>query len=102
MKVYDYLSTSVSSKLLESAYIAVDKLQQHVRSIDLNERTKSDSPVWNPKMISDIVKTIPDLVKSTKQAEAEFLKDQDANDKLRGDKVKSLYEDGIEMKNHEQ
>ena len=54
--------------------------------------------MWNPKIISDVVKGLPDLVKSVQQAEAEYLKGQDINDKLRGDKLKTYYEDGISRK----
>ena len=98
MKVYEYLSQTVSSSLLKSCYIAVDKLQTFLSDMDLNERTPAGGPVWNPKIISDIVKGVPDLLKSVQQAEAEFVKGQNLSEKLRGDKLKTFYEDGISSK----
>lgn len=99
MKVYKYLSQTVSSNLLESCYIAVEKLQAHLNTLDLNERNEtSGTPIWNPKIISDIVKNVPELLKAIQQAEAEYIKGQNINDKLRGDKIKTFYEDGISPK----
>jgi len=99
MVVYEYLSQSVASELLRSAYIAVDKLKKHIEHIDLNERNpQTNSPVWNPKVISDIVKGLPDLLKSVQQAEAEYIKGIEESDRLRGDKIKTFYEDGISRK----
>lgn len=96
MEIYNYLSQTPSSRLLESSYIAIEKLKSHLAEIDLNERNpKTNAPIWNPKVIADIAKTIPDLVKSTREAEAEFIKDQQENDKLKANKVKALYEDGF-------
>ena len=95
--VYEYLSQSVSSRLLESAYMSVDKFTEQVKSIDLNERDKGGKPIWNQKMIMDTVKGIPDLLETIRKSEAEFLKNEQKETKIRGDKMKTLYEDGFKQ-----
>lgn len=95
MEVYNYLSETVAGKLLGSCYVGVNKITELLESIDLNERNASGNTIWNQKQISDTIKGIPALLKSLKEAEAEYLKGQAENDKLRGDKIKTLYEDGF-------
>lgn len=96
MKTYKYLSQTVSSRLLESIYITVDKIKFQLEGIDLNERHPTTNvPIWNIKQISDTAKSFPSLMESIRQAEKEYIKGQEENEKLRGDKIKTLYEDGI-------
>ena len=99
MEVYRYLSKTIASELLETAYRAVDKLKRHIDTLDLNERNpQTNAPIWNPKVIQDMVKGLPDLLKSVQQAEAEYIKGVEESDRLRGDKIKTFYEDGISRK----
>lgn len=91
---YLYLSTTVSSKLLEGAYLIVNKTTQQLKDINLNERTKSGTPVWNLKQITDMTKNLPELFESVQKAEKAYIKHREENDQLRGDKIKTLYEDG--------
>lgn len=93
--VYHYLSQTVSSRLLETAYLTVDKFDQQIRDIDLNERDKNGKPIWNQKQIMDLASSIPSLLKTVTEAESEFLKNEKKETRLKGDKVKTLYEDGF-------
>jgi len=95
VQVYLYLSQTVSSRLLESAYLAVDKFIKQIEKIDLNERDKANKPIWNFKQMMDSVKGIPDTMENIRKAEAQYLKNAEKDTKLRGDKVKTLYEDGF-------
>ena len=72
------------------------KIKKQLENIDLDERKKtSGDPVWNLKQMVDTSKALPSLLESIRKAEAEYLKGQSENEKLRGDKVKTLYEDGF-------
>lgn len=95
IKVYDYLSQTVAGKLLKGCYIGVNKITELLENINLNERDKGGRPIWNQKQVTDTIKGVPPLLKSLKEAEAEYLKGQAENSKLRGDKIKTLYEDGF-------
>lgn len=95
IETYNYLSQTVSSRLLESIYTTVDKIKTQLEDLNLNERDKSNRPIWNVKQIVDSIKVMPDLLESIRKAEKEFIKGQQESDKLRGEKIKTLYEDGI-------
>lgn len=95
MDVYDFLSQSVGTRLLETAFLTVDKFTAQIKRIDLNERDKNGKPIWNQKQIMDMAKNIPDLLELVEKAEAQFVKDQGKETKLKGNKVKTLYEDGF-------
>lgn len=92
---YLYLSQSVSSKILQTAYMSVDKLKEQLEAIDLNERDSNNKPIWNIKHYSDTTKVIPDLLETIQKAEKAYLKGEQENEKLRGNKLKTLYEDGF-------
>lgn len=98
MEVYNYLSQTVTGNLLKGAYKAVDKITKNIEDLDLDERDKSNKPIWNQKQLADVIKTIPDILKAIQEAEAQYMRGQEANDKLRGDKIKTLYEDGFTKK----
>lgn len=99
IEVYKYLSQSISGGILEAAYLMADKIKKQLEKIDLDERKKSTGdPVWNLQQMVNTSKTLPTLLESIRKAEAEYLKGQTESDKLRGDKVKTLYEDGFVSK----
>lgn len=103
---YLFLSQTVASKLLNNAYMSVDKINAQLDEIDLNERDKMGKPIWNLKQFADTTKIIPQLFETMEQAEKAYLKGQAENDTLRGDKLKTLYEDSLDFgepgKEHEE
>lgn len=94
IKDYRHLSTTVASKLLEGAYVLVNKTSLQMHNIDVDERDKNNRPIWNLKQIASMVKDISQLFESVSNAEKAYIKHQDENEKLRGNKVKTLYENG--------
>ena len=97
IELYQYLSQTISSKLLKSVYISVDKVRNHLENLDLSERDpKSNKPIFNQKDVIASVKQIPSLLKAIAQAEDEFIKNKDTNEKLRGEKMMTLYEKGFD------
>lgn len=96
--VYLYLSQTVGGSILESAYLMADKIKDQMNLIDLNERDKSNKPIWNVKQMVDTSKSLPDLMESLNKAEMTYMKGQNENNKLRGDKLKTLYEDGFKKR----
>lgn len=93
IKAYEYLSQTASSRLLQSVYIAVDKIKNQLETIDLNERDKVNKPIWNIKQIQDTIKAMPDLMANIEKAEKQYIKSQEENTKVRGNKSKSTYDD---------
>jgi hypothetical protein len=98
IKLYIHLSQTVAGGLLESAYLTVDKIKDQLNSINLNERDERNKPIWNIKQILDTSKSIPELMETIRDAEKAYIKGQEEEDQLRGNKIKTLYEDGFIMK----
>lgn len=98
ISTYLYLSQTVAGKLLESAYLTVDKIKDQLNLIDLNERDDRGKPIWNIKQMADTSKIIPDILESMQKSEKAFIKGQEENEKLRGSKLKTLYEEGFKKK----
>lgn len=92
---YKELTSTVSSKLLRAAYSMAGKIENQLTNIDLDERKTNGEPMWDIKKITDTTKGLPSLMASIREAEQEFLKDEAINSKLKGDKVKTIYEDGF-------
>ena len=83
----------VSALLLEDTRIAVDKLRQLLRNIDLTEVDDKGQPIYTLNTITATIKQIPSLVKALDEAEKAIAKEIMESDKVRGAQEKSMYED---------
>ena len=82
-----------SAGLLEDTKVAVNKLRQLLRNIDLEEKDDKGKPVYTLNTITATIKQIPGLVKDLDEAERTLSKDILEESKARGSQSKSLYED---------
>lgn len=85
----------VSAGLLEDTRVAVNKLRQLLRKIDLEDKDDKGKPVYTLNTITATIKQIPGLVKDLDEAERTLSKDIINENKARGSLSKSLYEDDI-------
>lgn len=85
----------LSSLLLEDTRILVDNLRNYLRTTDLSERDDKGKPIYTPNIITATVKQIPDLIKSLDEAEKALYSELLDNSRMRGNKEKSLLEDGV-------
>lgn len=83
----------VSAGLLEDTRVAVSKLRQMLRDIDLDERDERGKPVHTLSTITQTIKQIPGLVKDLDEAERTLSRDIVAEAKARGSQNKSIFED---------
>lgn len=83
----------ISAGLLEDTRIAVNKLRELLRNIDLTEVDKNDKPVYTLNTITATIKQIPSLVKDLDEAERSLAKEIAQSDKVRGASEKAIYED---------
>ena len=83
----------VSALLLEDTRIAVDKLRQLLRNIELTEVDDTGKPIYTLNTITATIKQIPSLVKDLDEAEKAIAKEIMESDKVRGAQEKSMYED---------
>lgn len=82
-----------SALLLEDTRVAVDKLRQQLRDIDLNAVDDKGKPIYTLNVIVSTIKQVPSLVKDLDGAEKSIAKEIIQNDKIRGSAEKSMYED---------
>ena len=83
----------VSAGLLEDTRVAINKLRQMLRDIDLDERDDKGKPVHTLSSITQTIKQIPGLVKDLDEAERTLSKDIQAEARARGSQQKALFED---------
>ena len=83
----------VSALLLEDTRVAVDKLRQLLRNIDLTEVDDKGKPIYTLNTVTATIKQIPSLVKDLDEAEKAIAKEIMESAKVRGAQEKSMYED---------
>lgn len=83
----------ISAGLLEDTRVAVNKLRELLRNIDLDERDEKGKPIYVLSSMTQTIKQIPILVKELDEAERTLSKDIAAESKARGSQQKSLLED---------
>lgn len=82
-----------SALLLEDTRVAVDKLREALRSIDITETDDKGRPIYTLNTIVTTIKQVPSLVKDLDDAERAISKEIVQNDKIRGSVEKTMYED---------
>ena len=92
LKYYESFKPS-SAGLLEDTRIAVNKLRQLLRNIDLEAVDDKGKPIYTLNTVTATIKQIPSLVKDLDEAERTLSKDIIQEAKARGSQSKSLMED---------
>ena len=91
-KLYASFKTP-SALLLEDTRVAVDKLRQLLRDIDLNAVDDKGKPIYTLNTVTSTIKQIPALIRDLDEAERALAKEIAQNDKVRGSAEKAIYED---------
>lgn len=87
---------STSALLLEDTRVAIDKVRRFLKTVDLEALDEKGKPIYTINSITSTIKMIPQLIKDLDDAEKAIKADmQNAIGKVRGQKEKSLLEDGI-------
>ena len=95
---YKKLTTTISSKLLEDTYIAIDKLRKFLRDIDLYAVDDKGKPLYTISSITSAIKAIPQLTKDIQEAEKQVNSDILEVGRKRGGNVgKAMFEDGFKF-----
>ena len=82
-----------SALLLEDTRVAVDKLREALRSINITETDDKGRPIYTLNTIVATIKQVPSLAKDLDDAERAISKEIVQNDKIRGSVEKAMYED---------
>lgn len=93
---YRELCKTSSSRLLEDAQVAVDKVRKFLREVDLNALDKNDKPIYTVNTITTALKALPQLAKDLTETERIITKELEEQGRMRGgNDRKALFEDGI-------
>lgn len=95
IKFYEGMK-STSALLLEDTRVAIDKVRKFLKEINLEDTDDKGRPIYTINSITSTIKMIPQLIKDLDDAEKAIKADmQNTSGKVRGQKEKSLLEDGI-------
>lgn len=98
MEIYRKHCNTSSTLLLEDTRVAIDKLRDFLRNVDLNAKDDKGKPVYPVNTITSAIKQIPELAKSLAEAEKAVQKEMQEEGRVRGGAEKSIFEDGITIK----
>ena len=86
---------SESALLLEDIRVAITKLREFIKTIDLNAVDDKGKPIYTLNTYTATIKQIPELITSLDEAERTIAKETIGSDKVRGSLDKAMFEDGI-------
>lgn len=96
INIYKQLVTTTSLLLLQDTRIAIDKVRDFLRNVDLTLLDDKGKPVYTINSITSAIKQIPQLAKDLAEAEKLVTKEIEEQGRARGSQgSKTLMDDGI-------
>lgn len=95
MKSYKDSIITTSYLLLEDTKFAVDNLRKYLRSMDFTETDDKGKPKYPVNTLATAVNQVADLAEKLMKAERTVAQEIVENSKMRGQKDKSILEDGF-------
>lgn len=95
-EVYKELIHTPSSLLLEQAGAAMEKVREFLAKVDLDKTDDKGKAVYPINQITSALKDIPRLAKEYQEALKAVTLELEEKNNIRGNKTKSLFEDGFE------
>ena len=86
---------SEAALLLEDIRIAITKLREFIKTIDLNAVDDKGKPIYTLNTYTATIKQIPELITSLDEAEKSIHKEAVSSDKVRGSVEKAMFEDDL-------
>lgn len=86
---------SESALLLEDIRVAITKLREFIKTIDLSATDDKGKPIYTLNTYTATIKQIPELITSLDEAERTIAKEVIGQDKVRGSIEKAMFEDEL-------
>jgi len=86
---------SEAALLLEDIRVAITKLREFIKTIDLSATDDKGKPIYTLNTYTATIKQIPELITSLDEAERTIAKETIGNDKVRGSVEKAMFEDDL-------
>lgn len=97
IEVYKKQIITTSYLLLQDSKIAIDKVREFLRNIDLTQTDGKGKPIYTINQVTSAIKIIPELVATHRKAEKDLAKEIEENTRARGIQEKKLLEDGLDI-----
>ena len=86
---------SEAALLLEDIRVAITKLREFIKTIDLSATDDKGKPIYTLNTYTATIKQIPELITSLDEAERTIAKETATQDKVRGSVEKAMFEDDL-------
>ena len=93
--IYKKHVITTSYLLLQDTKLAIDKVRQFLRNVDLTAVDDKNKPIYTINSVTSAIKQIPQLAKDVIDAEKAITREIEEQGKLRGTANKTLMDDGI-------
>jgi len=93
--IYRKHTITTSYLLLQDTKLAIDKVRQFLRDVDLTDTDDKGKPLYTINSVTSAIKQIPQLAKDVIDAEKAITREIEEQGKLRGTANKTLMDDGI-------
>lgn len=93
--IYKKHVITTSYLLLQDTKLAIDKVREFLRGVDLSDVDDKGKPKYTINSITSTIKQIPQLAKDVIDAEKAITREIEEHGKLRGTANKTLMDDGI-------
>lgn len=93
--IYKKHVITTSYLLLQDTKLAIDKVRQFLRDVDLAAVDDKNKPIYTINSVTSAIKQIPQLAKDVIDAEKAITREIEEQGKLRGTANKTLMDDGI-------
>lgn len=90
---YKDLQTTPSMRLLEASIRTIHNLTNYLETVDLQERDKSNKPIYKPTDVTNSLKSIGGIVESLNKVQEQVEREQTTKGTLRGQRQKGNRED---------
>lgn len=97
VEVYKELNKTSSLLLLQDTRIAVNKVREFLKNIDLSATDDKGKPLYTINSVTMAIKQIPQLAKDLASAEKALAKEVEEQSKARGSNEMSLLDAGINL-----
>lgn len=98
IELYKKMTFTTSSLLLQDTKIAIEKVRQFLRNVDLTAVDDKGKPMFTINSVTTAIKQIPQLAKDIMEAEKLVAKEIAEQGRARGgNENKKLFEDGIKL-----
>ncbi len=93
IEFYNSTQETITLKMIKSAHIAIDKINNYLENINFTIMDKSGKPVHSAKQVADTIKQIGPIRKSLLELEIQAKSELEASNMLRGNRPKGMYVD---------